>query len=115
MSEIPKLVAPTRAGSYDLVLGSRALDRKLIGVRQPWLREQSGRIFNLLMGLTTGLAYRDTQCGFKAFRMDVCRPIVESRTIDRFGFDPNCSISLTQLDCVYSNNRFVGMTSPEAN
>lgn len=87
MSEVPKLVAPIRAGSYDLVFGSRALDWKLIGVHQPWHREQSGRIFNLLMGLTTGLPYQDTQCGFKAFRMDVCRPIVEAGLIDRFGFD----------------------------
>ena len=35
----------------------------------------------------TGLPFWDTQCGFKAFRMDVCRAIVEGSRIDRFGFD----------------------------
>jgi glycosyltransferase involved in cell wall biosynthesis len=87
LTETPKLVAPIRAGEYDLVFGSRALDRSLIGVHQPWRREQSGRIFNLVMRLATGLPFWDTQCGFKAFRLDVCRPIIEDSKIDRFGFD----------------------------
>ncbi|HEX8424042.1 MAG TPA: dolichyl-phosphate beta-glucosyltransferase [Pyrinomonadaceae bacterium] len=87
LTETPKLVAPIRAGEYDLVFGSRALDRTLIGVHQPWRREQSGRVFNLVMRLATGLPFWDTQCGFKAFRLDVCRPIIENSKIDRFGFD----------------------------
>ncbi|HEX8851873.1 MAG TPA: dolichyl-phosphate beta-glucosyltransferase [Pyrinomonadaceae bacterium] len=87
ITETPKLVSPIRAGQYDVVFGSRALDRSLIGVHQPWTREQSGRFFNLLMRLGTGLPFWDTQCGFKAFRMDVCRPVVEACRIDRFGFD----------------------------
>lgn len=87
IAEAQKLIAPIRAGRYDLVFGSRALNRTLIGVRQPWMREQSGRIFNQVMGLMTGLQYRDTQCGFKAFRMDVARPIIEQARIDGFGFD----------------------------
>ena len=87
ITETPKLVEPIRAGQYDLVFGSRALDRSLIGVRQPWRREQSGKVFNLVMRAATGLPFWDTQCGFKAFRMDVCRPVVEGALIDRFGFD----------------------------
>src|SRR5687767_9534190 len=47
ISETPKLVEPIRSGQYDVVFGSRALDRKLIGTHQPWAREQSGRVFNL--------------------------------------------------------------------
>ena len=39
------------------------------------------------MRATTGLPYHDTQCGFKAFRLDVCRPVVEGAVLDRFGFD----------------------------
>jgi glycosyltransferase involved in cell wall biosynthesis len=87
ITETPKLVEPIRSGQYDIVLGSRALDRKLIGTHQPWTREQSGRVFNRAMRMLTGLPFRDTQCGFKAFRMDVCRPVVEGALIDRFGFD----------------------------
>jgi glycosyltransferase involved in cell wall biosynthesis len=87
ITEIPKLVQPIEEGEYDLTFGSRAIDRSLIGVHQPWRREQGGRIFNLVVRLSTALPFWDTQCGFKAFRMSTCRPILEAATIDRFGFD----------------------------
>lgn len=87
ITETPKLVGPIERGECDVSIGSRALDRKLIGIHQPWRREQGGRIFNLVVRLATGLPFWDTQCGFKAFRMSVCRPIIEGAMIDRFGFD----------------------------
>jgi dolichyl-phosphate beta-glucosyltransferase len=87
ITETPKLVNPIKRGEFDLTFGSRALDRSLIGVHQPWRREQGGRVFNLIVRLSTGLPFWDTQCGFKAFRLNVCRPLVEAATIDRFGFD----------------------------
>jgi glycosyltransferase involved in cell wall biosynthesis len=87
ITETPKLVGPIAAGESDFTFGSRALDRSLIGVHQPWRREQGGRVFNLAVRLATGLPFWDTQCGFKAFRMQVCRPLIEGATIDRFGFD----------------------------
>ena len=87
ISEAPKLTDPIQRGEVDVTFGSRALDRRLIGVHQPWRREQGGRVFNLIVRLATGLPFWDTQCGFKAFRMSVCRPLIEGATIDRFGFD----------------------------
>jgi glycosyltransferase involved in cell wall biosynthesis len=87
ITETPKVVDPIEQGEYDLTFGSRALDRRLIGVHQPWRREQGGRVFNLVVRLATGLPFWDTQCGFKAFRMSAFRPIVEAANIDRFGFD----------------------------
>lgn len=87
ISEAPKLVEPILKGECDVAFGSRALDRKLIGVHQPWRREQGGRVFNMVVRLATGLPFWDTQCGFKAFRMSVFRPLVEAATVDRFGFD----------------------------
>ena len=85
ITETPKVLAPIRDGDVDIVFGSR--DRKLIGVRQPWRREQSGRAFNLIVRIATRLPFADTQCGFKAFRMSSCRPIIKAARIDRFGFD----------------------------
>ena len=87
ITETPKLVEPIMNGDYDVTFGSRALDRELIGVHQPWRREQGGRVFNMVVRLATGLPFWDTQCGFKAFRMSVCRPLVEAANVDRFGFD----------------------------
>jgi len=87
LEETPKLIEPIANGEVDIAFGSRALDRSLIGVRQSWRREQAGRIFNLLVRLGIGLPFRDTQCGFKAFRLETCRPILEAARIEGFAFD----------------------------
>jgi dolichyl-phosphate beta-glucosyltransferase len=87
IDEAPKLIDPIAAGELDVAFGSRGLDRSLIGQRQPWRREQGGRIFNLIVRIATGLPFWDTQCGFKAFRLDVFRPILERAKTDGFGFD----------------------------
>lgn len=87
IDELPSLLSPIMAGTHDVVFGSRALDPSLIGVRQPFMRELSGRFFNFIVRRATGLPYWDTQCGFKAFRLGVCRPVVEGAVLDRFGFD----------------------------
>jgi dolichyl-phosphate beta-glucosyltransferase len=87
LGEIPKVIQPIANGEVDVAFGSRALDRKLIGVHQPWRREQAGRVFNLIVRLATGMPFWDTQCGFKAFRLDVCRPILEKAHTVGFAFD----------------------------
>ncbi|HET6974737.1 MAG TPA: dolichyl-phosphate beta-glucosyltransferase [Pyrinomonadaceae bacterium] len=87
IAEEHKLVEPIVNGECDVTFGSRALDRRLIGVHQSWRREQGGRVFNLVVRVATGMPFWDTQCGFKAFRMSICRPLIEAATIDRFGFD----------------------------
>ena len=87
ITDTPRLVDPIRDNECDLTFGSRALDRSLIGAHQSWRREQGGRVFNLIVRAATGLPYWDTQCGFKAFRMDVCRPLIEAAQIERFGCD----------------------------
>src|SRR5438874_3543705 len=87
IEETPKLIELIANGEVDIAFGSRALDRSLIGVHQPWRREQAGRVFNLLVRVATGLPFWDTQCGFKAFRLDVCRPILEAARVDGFAFD----------------------------
>src|SRR6516225_1698303 len=87
LEETPKLVEPIANGEVDIAFGSRALDRNLIGVHQPWRREQAGRVFNLLVRLSTGLPFWDTQCGFKAFRLEACRPVLEAARIEGFAFD----------------------------
>src|SRR5882762_709151 len=87
LNEIPKVIGPIANGDVDIAFGSRALDRSLIGIHQSWRREQGGRVFNLLVRIATGLPFWDTQCGFKAFRLDACRSILESADIAGFAFD----------------------------
>ncbi|HUK89177.1 MAG TPA: dolichyl-phosphate beta-glucosyltransferase [Blastocatellia bacterium] len=88
ITEAPKLIDPIRHGSTDVVIGSRGLDRSLIGVHQPGLRELRGRVSNLLIRMMTGLPFKDTQCGFKAFRRKEALPAFLQQRIKGFGFDP---------------------------
>jgi glycosyltransferase involved in cell wall biosynthesis len=87
VSEAPKLLEPIFADELDVAFGSRALNRGLIGDRQMWHREQAGRLFNVAVRTMTGLPFWDTQCGFKAFRLDPLRPILAAARSDGFGFD----------------------------
>jgi dolichyl-phosphate beta-glucosyltransferase len=88
ITEAPKLIDPIAEGQVDVSFGSRALNRDLIGVHQPRMREFGGMVFNLCMRTITGLKFKDTQCGFKAFRREPALPVFKLQRIDRFGFDP---------------------------
>lgn len=88
ITEAPKLIDPIADLRADVTLGSRALDPKLIGVHQPRMREFGGAVFNLCMRTITGLKFKDTQCGFKAFRREAALPVFALQRVERFGFDP---------------------------
>ncbi|MGH9769449.1 MAG: dolichyl-phosphate beta-glucosyltransferase [Blastocatellia bacterium] len=87
-SEIVKVVEPIAKDSYDVVFGSRAIDRSLIGTHQSLYRENIGRVANLVQFAFTGLRFKDTQCGFKAFRREAAQSVFRLQRIDGFGFDP---------------------------
>jgi glycosyltransferase involved in cell wall biosynthesis len=74
--------------TYDVAIGSRAMDRSLISVHESPFREFAGIIFNKIVRMILWLPFVDTQCGFKAFRRERCSIIFEQQTIERFGFDP---------------------------
>jgi glycosyltransferase involved in cell wall biosynthesis len=86
IEEGEKLLAALQ--SHDVAIGSRAVDRSLIEVRQSAFRELAGIIFNRIVRIILRLPFVDTQCGFKAFRRARSRIIFEQQTIERFGFDP---------------------------
>lgn len=87
IDELEKLIAAVRREDAVVAIGSRALNRKLVKVHQPMMRELSGRAFNLVMRLVTGLPFRDTQCGFKLFRRDAAREIFSRQIEEGFSFD----------------------------
>jgi len=85
--DLQRLEQAVETGSAAGAIGSRALDRALVGKHQSLFRELSGRAFNLAMRLVTGLPYRDTQCGFKLLRADAARAVSTRQLIEGFGFD----------------------------
>ncbi len=87
IEELSKLQRAVEKNGAGIAIGSRALDRSLVGIHQPAFREFAGRFFNLVMRAVTGLPFRDTQCGFKLFGAKEAREICRRQQLDGFGFD----------------------------
>jgi hypothetical protein len=69
-----------------VAIGSRALRDSMVETSYV-VRTIMGRLFNGLVTAGTGLAFHDTQCGFKAFRTPTARLLFHLVRIDRFAFD----------------------------
>jgi dolichyl-phosphate beta-glucosyltransferase len=87
IEELDKLWSAVEREKAQVAIGSRAVDRSLVGVHQPLAREMMGRLFNLVMRVSTGLPFHDTQCGFKLFEAQAAREVFQRQLIDGFGFD----------------------------
>jgi glycosyltransferase involved in cell wall biosynthesis len=87
IEEAERLFAALDSGA-DVAIGSRWLERSRQTIHQPLYRRFFGRCFNWVTRKLMGLPYKDTQCGFKAFRRDAAQTIFRLQTIERWGFDP---------------------------
>jgi glycosyltransferase involved in cell wall biosynthesis len=87
IEESPKLLQALEEGA-DIAIGSRWLRAETQTQRQPLHRQLFGRIFNLMLRVTLGLKFKDTQCGFKAFKKPAADAIFPLQKIERWGFDP---------------------------
>jgi dolichyl-phosphate beta-glucosyltransferase len=86
LSEFEKFKPAFKKG-VDVLVGSRAVDRTQVKVRQPLYREVIGRIGNIIIQILLVPGISDTQCGFKAFTQKAAKSIFPLQTIERFGFD----------------------------
>jgi glycosyltransferase involved in cell wall biosynthesis len=87
MEEAERLIAAL-VGGADVAIGSRWMDRTRQTIQQPLYRQFFGRCFNWITRTVMGLPFKDTQCGFKAFRRPVAQVIFRLQRIERWGFDP---------------------------
>ena len=73
---------------FDLVFGSRALDRSRVERKQPLYRQLGSRGFAFFMHAVIGLqGIRDTQCGFKFFRHQTAKDLFRRQSIDGYMYD----------------------------
>ena len=73
----------------DVLIGNRRHADSHIGRAQGRVRRNLGRLFNSLVtraGLLPG-GWKDTQCGFKAFRQSAAQEIFTRQRLDGFSFD----------------------------
>jgi glycosyltransferase involved in cell wall biosynthesis len=87
MEEANRLLAAIAAGA-DVAIGSRWMDRQRQTIHQPLYRQFFGRCFNAITRIVMGLPFKDTQCGFKAFKRPAAQVIFRLQRIERWGFDP---------------------------
>jgi hypothetical protein len=87
IEELHKLYGAVQKGQAAIAIGSRAVDRSLVSVHQSAFRELSGKTFNVVMRMMTGLPFRDTQCGFKLYRADAAREVFSRQQLEGFSFD----------------------------
>jgi dolichyl-phosphate beta-glucosyltransferase len=73
---------------YDVVTGSRAIQRSLVERKQPLYRRVGSRGFSFFMRTVVGLkSITDSQCGFKFFHRHVALELFHSQKIDGYMFD----------------------------
>jgi dolichyl-phosphate beta-glucosyltransferase len=87
IGELDRLYEGAKKQNAAIAIGSRALDRSLVSVHQSAFREYSGRFFNLIMRLMTGLGFDDTQCGFKLYQAGAAKTVFSRQILDGFSFD----------------------------
>jgi dolichyl-phosphate beta-glucosyltransferase len=96
IEELPRLEAAL-TGGHDVAIGSRALAGARIEVRQPWYRENVGRLFNVFVRALAVPGVRDTQCGFKLFTAAAAEAVFSAARLDGFSFDVEALFIARQL------------------
>lgn len=87
IEQVKKMWPYFRQG-YDIIIGSRDVQKAVVAVSQSWLRKLLGNIFNLIVQMVCGLwGIWDTQCGFKGFNKRVVKDIFPKLTITGWAFD----------------------------
>jgi glycosyltransferase involved in cell wall biosynthesis len=94
------LLAEALSRGADIAIGSRGLANSHVLVHQPIYRELMGKTFNLMLRGLTGIPWRDTQCGFKLFRLETARILFELQRVERFAFDAELLVNARRLGLV---------------
>ena len=93
-NQVPLLVAALE--SSDLAIGSRCITGSSVQ-KDSMQRVIMGRTFNYLVNAVTQMGFKDTQCGFKAFRTPMARMLFHFLVVDRFAFDVDVLFLARQL------------------
>ena len=100
------------APTCDLLIGSRHAKGSVIKKKQPAFRVFIGWCCRLLVNMLFHTKLKDTQCGFKAMRIDVARKLISKQLIDNFAFDVEYiyianlnRLEIKELGVIWSDDR----------
>jgi dolichyl-phosphate beta-glucosyltransferase len=87
IEELSKLLPLINENLCEVAIGSRALVLSEIIKKQPWWRQNMGKIFNKIVKFIVLDGFEDTQCGFKLFSGDIARTLFGESQTERFAYD----------------------------
>jgi len=85
--EIKRFIEIFNEHPYDGLIGSRNTPGARLKIKQPCYRQNMGRVFNWFVRKMTPLDFKDTQCGFKAFRNHAAKQLFPRLRLEGFAFD----------------------------
>ncbi len=83
IEEVEKLFS----ANTPIAIGSRALNRRQMEIKQPFLRRTAGKMFNFVVQLLAIRGLQDTQCGFKLFSNEAAKAIFSRCRLDGYSYD----------------------------
>lgn len=100
--------------TVSVLLGNRQHAAAKILRPQSWVRRSMGQVFNRILGLLAVCEFRDTQCGFKAFRKEAAEQIFARQGIDGFAFDVEVLLLAKKLGYEVRDLPVEWVNSPES-
>jgi dolichyl-phosphate beta-glucosyltransferase len=100
--------------THPVVIGSRAIEQKLVRKRQAFHRVLLGRAGNKLIQFFAVPGIQDTQCGFKLFRGKVARELFRQARVRRFAWDVEILYLARRQDYAIAEVPVVWVNSPES-
>jgi dolichyl-phosphate beta-glucosyltransferase len=97
-----------------VVFGSRRHPKSEIKVSQSLLRRKMGAIFNFAVQTISNLPWKDTQCGFKAFRLAAVKPLFGAQLLHGFSFDVEILILAKKFQYKVIEHPVVWSNSPQS-
>lgn len=86
IKEIEKLLYWVE-NNYDIVCGSKYINNKEVGIKRKFARKFSGYCFQIFLLLLGMAVVKDTQCGFKLFKLPVAKKLATNQKCHGFSFD----------------------------
>lgn len=111
INEVSKFIPPQQ-NEYDVAIGSREVEGA-VRYDEPEYRHLMGRVYNLIVRLFAVPGFQDTQAGFKCFKREAARLIIDRQTVDGWAFDVellyiaqrhNCKIIEVPIEWHYQPN-----------
>ncbi|MGD8744684.1 MAG: glycosyltransferase family 2 protein [Candidatus Woesebacteria bacterium] len=94
--DYPRLLAPFKKSSADVVYGSRLFTNKPHRVLYFW-HSVGNKFLTLLSNMFTNLNLTDMETGYKVFRGELIRKLAKNLKSKRFGFEPEITAKISKI------------------